>query len=77
MLKSAALVVMLVAAPAVAREGARTDLTTLRTLIVQVAKLVERPPVDLALAVAQVNLSDEVRTALHARPAAALKAAPR
>jgi hypothetical protein len=78
MLKSAALMVMLVATPALAQEGARTDLATLRKLVGQAASLLERKaPADLALAVAQVNVSDEVRTALSARPAGALKSAPR
>jgi hypothetical protein len=72
MLKSAALMVMLVAAPALAEEGARTDLATLRGLVVQAVRLVERrPPADLALAVAQVNLGDEIQSALRTRPAAA------
>ncbi|MCU1277531.1 MAG: hypothetical protein JWM53_1077 [bacterium] len=78
MLKSAALLVMLVATPALAQEGARTDVATVRKLIAQAATLIaRRAPADLALAVAQVNLGDEVRSALVARPAAGLKVAPR
>ena len=78
MLKSAALMVMLVAAPAFADEGARADVATLRSLVVRAAKLLQREQqADLALAVAQVNLSDEVEAALRVRPAAVLKVAPR
>ncbi|HEX6839740.1 MAG TPA: hypothetical protein VF334_24355 [Polyangia bacterium] len=78
MLKSAALMVMLVAAaPAFAQEGARTDVATVKKLVVQAAALVKREPADLALALAQVNLSGEIEQALHARPAPALKVAPR
>jgi hypothetical protein len=79
MLKPVALMVMLVAAPALAEEGARTDVATLRGLVVQAARLIERrSPADLALAVAQVNLGDEMKSALRARPtAAALKPASR
>jgi hypothetical protein len=72
MLKAAAFMVMLVAAPALAlaEEGARTDVTTLRTLVMQAARLVQqKPPADLALAVAQVDLSHEIAAALHTRPA--------
>lgn len=78
MLKSAALMVMLVAAaPGFAQEGARTDVAALKKLVVQAAALVKRDPVDLAMAVAQVNLSGEVEQALRTRPAPALKVAPR
>ncbi|MCU1277622.1 MAG: hypothetical protein JWM53_1168, partial [bacterium] len=70
--------VLLVAAPAVAQEGARTDLATVRTLVAQAAQLIKREdPIDLARAIAQVNLSVEVQTALRTRPAAGLKVAPR
>lgn len=78
MLKPAALMVMLVAAaPAFAQEGARTDVATVKKLVAQAATLFKREPADLALAVAQVNLSSEIEQALHARPAPALKVAPR
>ena len=78
MLKSAALMVMLVAAPAFADEGARADVATLRNLVVRAARLIQREqPADLALAVAQVNVSDEVAASLRVRPAAVPKLAPR
>lgn len=78
MLKPVAFMVMLVAAPALAGEGARTDVTTLRTLVVQAARLLqEKAPADLALAVTQVNVSHEIETALRTHPANALKVAPR
>jgi hypothetical protein len=70
MLKSAALLVMLVAAPAFAQERPRTDLATVRNLAAQVLRAIEaRTPADSALAVAQVSISDEVAAALRARPA--------
>ena len=79
MLKSVALMVTLVAAaPAFAQEGARTDVATVKKLVAQAAAtLCQRQPADLALAIAQVNLSGEIEHALHARPAPALKVAPR
>ena len=79
MLKSAALMVMLVAAaPAFAQEGARTDVATVKKLVAQAAaSLTKREPADLALALVQVNLYGEIEQALHARPAPALKVAPR
>ena len=71
MLKSAALLVMLVAAPAFAEERPRTDLATVRNLAVQMIRAIEaRTPAQSALAVAQVSVSDEVAAALRARPAA-------
>ena len=77
MLKSAAFMVMLVAAaPGFAQEGARTDVATVKKLVVQAAALLKRAPVDLAMAVAQVNLSGEIEQALHTPPAARLKVAP-
>ena len=78
MLKSAALMVMLVAAaPAFAQEGARTDVATVRKLVADAASLLKREPADVALALVQVNLCGEIEQALHARPAPALKVAPR
>lgn len=81
MLKTASLMVMLVAAPAFAQEqggAARTDLATIKKLLAQAASTLRKEaPADLALGVAQVNLSGEVAAALHARPAAGLKVAPR
>ncbi len=77
MLKSAALMVMLVAAPAFAQERPRTEVATVKTLVAQAATLLGQKPADLALALARVNLSDEVAGALRARPATALKVAPR
>lgn len=78
MLNSAALMVMLVAAaPAFAQEGARTDVATVKKLAAQAASLMKREPADLALALVQVNLYGEIGQALHARPAPALKVAPR
>ncbi len=80
MLKSAVALVMLVAAPAFAQEAPRADLATLQKLVVQASKLLDRQPADLSLAVAQVNLCDEIAQAarqerLH--PTTRLKVAPR
>lgn len=77
MLKPAALSLLLVAAPAVAQEGVRTDVATVKKLVSQAASLLRREPADLALALAEVNLSGEVEQALRAAPAARLKVAPR
>jgi hypothetical protein len=78
MLKSAALMVMLVAAaPGFAQEGARTDVATVKKLVVQAAALLKREPADLAMGLAQVNLSGEIEQALRAPSAARLKVAPR
>ncbi|HWE30731.1 MAG TPA: hypothetical protein VHB97_22140 [Polyangia bacterium] len=79
MLKSAAFLVMIVAAApaAIAQEGARADIATVKKLVAQAAMLLKRDPADLALAVAQPSLADEVAQALRARPAPALKVAPR
>jgi hypothetical protein len=77
MLKSAGLLVMLVAAPAFAQEGARTDVAAVKKLLAQAAGLVKREPADLALAVAQVDLSSEIERALHASSGTRLKVAPR
>jgi len=78
MLKSAALLVMFVAAPAVAQEGARTDFATVKKLVLETAAAVgQRTPTEAALALAQVNLSDEIAHALHAPRENRLKVAPR
>lgn len=78
MLKPAAFMVILVAAaPGFAQEGARTDVAAVKKLVVQAASLLKRDPIDLATAVAQVNLSGEIEQSLHTRPAPALKVAPR
>ena len=78
MLRSAALLVTVVAAtPALAQEGARTDVATVKKLVAQAATVARRGPVELALGLVQVNLSCEIEQALHARPAPALKVAPR
>ena len=80
MLKSAALLVMLVATPALAQEGstARTDFATLKKLFVQAESAVTtRQPSDVALGLAQVNLSDEIAQALHAPRENRLKVSPR
>ena len=79
MLKSAAFMVMLVAAaPGFAQEGgARTDVATVKKLLVQAAGLLKREPADLAMGLAQVNLSGEIEQALRTPAAARLKVAPR
>jgi hypothetical protein len=79
MLKPVAILISLsAAAPALAQEGARTDFATVKRLVVQAASaLSKREPADLALAVAQVNLGDEVAAALKTRPAPGLKVSPR
>ncbi len=80
MLKSAVAVMMLLAAPAFAQEAARTDLATLQKLAAQAGKLLERQPADLALAVAQTNLCDEIAQATRQermRSTTRLKVAPR
>ncbi len=78
MLKTAALLVTVAAAaPAFAQEGARTDVATVKKLIGQAATLVRRDPAELALGLVQVSLPAEIEQALHARPAPALKVAPR
>ena len=78
MLKSAAFMVMLVAAaPGFAQEGARTDVATVKKLLVQAAGLLKREPADLAMGLAQVNLSGEIEQALRTPSAARLKVAPR
>jgi len=79
MLKTVALMLSLsAAAPAFAQEGARTDFATVKKLVAQAAAaLTHREPADLALAVAQVNVTDEVAAALKTRRAPDLKAAPR
>ena len=81
MLKSAVAFVMLVAAPAFAQEGgARIDFAALKQLATQAAKLVDRQPADLTLAVAQVSVCDEFAQAVRterARPTQRLKVAPR
>jgi hypothetical protein len=69
MLKSALFTVMLVAAPAFAQEGARTDFATLQKLATQAAKLLDRQPGELTLAIAQVNVTDELAQALRAERA--------
>jgi len=66
MLKSALVAVMLVAAPAFAQEGGRVDFATLKALATQAAKLVERQPADLTMAVAEVSVADEVAHAIRA-----------
>lgn len=81
MLDSAALLVMLVSGPSLTPAAApRTDLTTLRTLVVQAASAVaRRPATEWALTVARPSLADEVRAALRARAApgpSGLKVAP-
>ncbi|HXU73803.1 MAG TPA: hypothetical protein VN947_31000 [Polyangia bacterium] len=80
MLKSAALLVMLVATPALAQQGAtaRTDFATLKKLFVQAeSALTTRSPNDVALGLAQVNLSDEIAQALRAPRENRLKVSPR
>jgi len=78
MLKSAALMVMLVAAaPGFAQEDARTDVATVKKLVIQAAALLKREPADLAMGLAQVNLSGEIEQALRTPSAAHLKVAPR
>jgi len=78
MLKSAAFMVMLVAAaPGFAQEGARTDVATVKKLVTEAASLFKRQPVDLALAITQVNLSGEIEQALRPAPGTRLKVAPR
>jgi hypothetical protein len=77
MLKSAALLVMLVAAPAFAEEG-RTDLATLKQLVAQTSAAIgKRTPSQAALLVAQPSLSDEIAQALRAPRENRLKVAPR
>ena len=77
MSQTIALMLLLVAPPATAQPRGRTEAATLLELAGQAATLMEREPTDLALAVARVNLSDEIVKALRTRPPAALKAAPR
>ncbi len=78
MLKSAALLLTLAAAaPAFAQEGARTDVATVKKLVADAVALCMRDPGDLAVALAQVNLSTEIEQALHTPRAARLKVAPR
>jgi len=79
MLKTVAIMLSLsAAAPAFAQEGARTDFATVKRLVAQAAAaLTKSQPADLALAVAQVNVADEVAAALKTRPAPGLKVAPR
>jgi hypothetical protein len=81
MLKSAALLVMLVAAPAFADAAVaapRTDVATVKRLLAEAATLLQhRAPVDLALAVADVNVTTEVEQALRAPAGVRLKVAPR
>ena len=79
MLKPAAFLVMLVAAaPGFAQEGPRTaDVATVKKLVAQAAALFKREPADLAMGLAEVNLSDEIERALHAPSGSRLKVAPR
>ena len=79
MLKSVAILLSLsAAAPAFAQEGARTDFATVKKLVAQAAAaLTRREPADLALSIAQVNVSDEVAAALKTRRTPDLKVAPR
>jgi hypothetical protein len=78
MLKSAALLVMLVAAPAFAQEGARTDFATVKKLAEEaVAAVRAHTPAETALSLAQVNLSDEIAHALRTPHGERLKVAPR
>jgi hypothetical protein len=79
MFKSVAIMLSLsAAAPAFAQEGARTDFATVKKLVAQAAAaLTRRDPADLALSVAQVNVTDQVAQALKARPAPGLKVSPR
>ena len=81
MLKSAAALVMLVAAPAFAQEGgARIDFAALKALATAAAKLVDRQPGAVTLSVAQVNICDDFAQAVRTervRQAQRLKVAPR
>jgi hypothetical protein len=79
MLKTVAIMLSLsAAAPAFAQEGARTDFATVKKLVAQAAAaLTKHEPADLALAIAQVSVTDEVAAALRTRPAPGLKVAPR
>jgi hypothetical protein len=79
MLKTVALLLSVsAAAPAFAEEGARTDFATVKNLVAQAAAaLTRREPADLALAVAQVNVTDEVARALKTRRTPGLKVSPR
>ena len=77
MLKSAALLVMLVAAPAFAEE-ARTDLATVKQLVAQATSAVtKRSPAETALLLARPSLSDEIAQALRAPRENRLKVATR
>jgi hypothetical protein len=79
MLKTVAIMLSLsAAAPAIAEEGARTDFATVKNLVAQAAAaLTKREPADLALAVAQVNVTDEVARALKPHRTPGLKVSPR
>jgi hypothetical protein len=79
MLKSAALLVMLVSAPALAQEGnARTDFATLKKLFTEIGStVVKHAPGELALGVASVNVSDEIAQAIRTPRENRLKVAPR